>query len=190
MVGNQKKIGVLALQGAVREHIHQIEQLGHIAIPIKRVEQLNDIDGLVLPGGESTTMRRLLDEYDFTTSLRQSELPMYGTCAGLILLAKSVQDREDYHIGKLDIHVERNAFGRQIDSFETMLNVTGIDHQVEAIFIRAPIIKSVDQHVEVLSTVDDNIVAVKQGKYLGVSFHPELSNDLSMMKYFIEQVID
>ena len=190
MAGNEKKIGVLALQGAVREHIHQIEQLGHIAIPIKRVEQLNDIDGLVLPGGESTTMRRLLDEYDFTTSLRQSELPMYGICAGLILLAKSVQDREDYHIGKLDIHVERNAFGRQIDSFETMLNVTGIDHQVEAIFIRAPIIKSVEQHVEVLSTVDDNIVAVKQEKYLGVSFHPELSNDLSMMKYFIEQTID
>ena len=183
------KIGVLALQGAVREHIHHIELAGHTGLPVKRVEQLEDIDGLVLPGGESTTMRRLMDLYGFTETLRQSELPMYGTCAGLILLANDIVGYEEGHLRKIDITVERNSFGRQVDSFEADLDVKGIEDRVDAVFIRAPHIVSVGPGVEVLSSVEDKMVAVKQGKYLGISFHPELTEDYKIMKYFIEEMV-
>lgn len=160
------KIGVLALQGAVREHIHHIKLAGHTGIPVKRVEQLADIDGLVLPGGESTTMRRLMDLYGFTEALRQSELPMYGTCAGLILLANDVVGYEQGHLRKIDITVERNSFGRQVDSFEANIDVKGIEDQVDAVFIRAPHIVSVGPGVEVLSSVEDKMVAVSKGNIL------------------------
>ncbi len=183
------KIGVLALQGAVREHLMQIEQSGHTGIPVKHVEQLQDIDGLVLPGGESTTMRRLMDLYGFTEALRESELPMYGTCAGLILLADGIEGYEDGHLKKMDITVERNSFGRQVDSFEAELDVKGIEEQVNAVFIRAPHIVSVGDGVEVLSEVEDKMVAVRQDKYLGISFHPELTDDIKIMKYFIEEMV-
>lgn len=183
------KIGVLALQGAVREHIRHIELAGHTGIAIKRVEALSEIDGLVLPGGESTTMRRLMDLYGFTDALRKSELPMYGTCAGLILLAKDIVGYDEGHLQKMDILVERNSFGRQVDSFEADLNVVGIESQVNAVFIRAPHIVSVSPDVEVLSTVEDKIVAVRQGKYLGISFHPELTDDYKIMQYFIDEMV-
>lgn len=183
------KIGVLGLQGAVREHIKHIEQTGHEGIVIKTVNQLNEIDGLVLPGGESTTMRRLMDLYGFTEVLRNSELPMYGTCAGLILLAKAVVGQES-HLNKLNVVVERNSFGRQVDSFEQDLDVKGIDEAVNAVFIRAPHIQSAHEGVEVLSTVEDRIVAVRQNQYLGISFHPELTDDYKIMKYFIEEIVE
>lgn len=183
------RIGVLGLQGAIREHIKHIEQAGHEGIIIKTVNQLNEIDGLVLPGGESTTMRRLMDLYHFTETLRNSDLPMYGTCAGLILLAKEVVGQES-HLNKLNVVVERNSFGRQVDSFEQKLDVEGIEEAVNAVFIRAPHIQSAREGVEVLSTVEDRIVAVRQNQYLGISFHPELTDDYKIMKYFIEEIVE
>ena len=182
------KIEVLALQGAVREHIRHIELSGHEGIAIKRVEQLEEIDGLILPGGESTTLRRLMDLYGFKEKLQQSNLPMFGTCAGLIVLAKHVEGETGY-LKKLDITVESNSFGRQVDSFESELDIKGIAEDIEGVFIRAPHIASVEDGVEVLSTVGDKIVAVKQGNYLGVSFHPELTDDYRVTQYFIEHMV-
>ncbi|MBF7023345.1 pyridoxal 5'-phosphate synthase glutaminase subunit PdxT [Staphylococcus kloosii] len=182
------KIGVLALQGAVREHIRHIELSGHEGVAIKRVEQLEDIDGLILPGGESTTLRRLMNLYGFKDALQQSSLPMFGTCAGLIVLAKDIVGEEGY-LNKLDITVQRNSFGRQVDSFESELDIKGIAEDIEGVFIRAPHIESVRDNVDVLSTVGDKIVAVQEGKYLGVSFHPELTDDYRVTNYFIEKIV-
>ncbi|EEE49774.1 pyridoxal 5'-phosphate synthase glutaminase subunit PdxT [Staphylococcus capitis] len=182
------KIGVLALQGAVREHIRHIELSGHEGVAVKRVEQLEDIDGLILPGGESTTLRRLMDLYGFKEALQQSDLPMFGTCAGLIVLAKDVEGESGY-LKKLDITVERNSFGRQVDSFESELNIKGVAEDIEGVFIRAPHIAQVEKGVDILSRVGDKIVAVKQGKYLGVSFHPELTDDYRVTEYFINHMI-
>ena len=182
------KIGILALQGAVREHAHLVEACGHEAVPIKRVEELKYIDGLILPGGESTAMRRLMDRYGFTEVLRQSSLPMFGTCAGLILLAENVTDRTGGHLGKLDITVARNSFGRQVDSFEAHLDVRGIDEKADAVFIRAPQIVSAGSGVEVLSETDGKIVAVRSEYHLGISFHPELTDSTVFHQYFIDMV--
>lgn len=180
------KIGVLALQGAVKEHSKLIEQCGHVALPIKRVDELEQIDGLILPGGESTAMRRLMDRYGFTEALRASDLPMFGTCAGLILLAENVVGLEEGHLGKLNITVERNSFGRQVDSFEAELDVEGIDEKATAIFIRAPHIVSADAGAEVLSRVDDKIVAVRSDRHMGISFHPELTDSTVFHQFFID----
>ncbi|MCE4957921.1 pyridoxal 5'-phosphate synthase glutaminase subunit PdxT [Macrococcoides caseolyticum] len=182
-------IGILALQGAVREHARHIERCGHKPKLIKRVEELEDIEGLVLPGGESTTMRRLMNLYGFTEVLRKSDLPMYGTCAGLILLAENIVGYEEGHLKKMNITVERNSFGRQVDSFEADLSVKGIEDHVNAVFIRAPHIVSVGENVEVLSEVEGKMVAVRQDNYLGISFHPELTDDIKIMKYFIEEMV-
>ncbi|MBL7565908.1 pyridoxal 5'-phosphate synthase glutaminase subunit PdxT [Staphylococcus saccharolyticus] len=182
------KIGVLALQGAVREHIRHIELSGHEGIAVKRVKQLEDIEGLILPGGESTTLRRLMDLYGFKKALQQSDLPMFGTCAGLIVLAKDVEGETGY-LKKLNITVERNSFGRQVDSFESELDIKGIAKDIEGVFIRAPHIVQVEKGVEILSQVGDKIVAVKQGNYLGVSFHPELTDDYRITEYFINHMV-
>ena len=182
------KIGVLALQGAVREHIRHIELSGHEGIAVKRVKQLEDIEGLILPGGESTTLRRLMDLYGFKKALQQSDLPMFGTCAGLIILAKDVEGETGY-LEKLNITVERNSFGRQVDSFESELDIKGIAKDIEGVFIRAPHIVQVEKGVEILSQVGDKIVAVKQGNYLGVSFHPELTDDYRITEYFINHMV-
>ncbi|MBF7017885.1 pyridoxal 5'-phosphate synthase glutaminase subunit PdxT [Staphylococcus durrellii] len=182
------KIGVLALQGAVREHIRHIELSGHDGIAIKSVGQLEEIDGLILPGGESTTLRRLMNLYGFKDALKESSLPMFGTCAGLIVLAKDIVGEEGY-LSKLDITVQRNSFGRQVDSFESELDIKGIAEDIEGVFIRAPHIESVRANVDVLSKVGDKIVAVQEGKYLGVSFHPELTDDYRVTHYFIENIV-
>ncbi|WP_409328315.1 pyridoxal 5'-phosphate synthase glutaminase subunit PdxT [Staphylococcus saprophyticus] len=182
------KIGVLALQGAVREHIHHIELSGHEGVAIKRIEQLEEIDGLILPGGESTTLRRLMNLYGFKEALQQSTLPMFGTCAGLIVMAKQISG-EDGYLDKLDITVQRNSFGRQVDSFESELDVKGIAEDIEGVFIRAPHIEATHGDVDVLSTVGDKIVAVQEGRYLGVSFHPELTDDYRVTQYFIEEIV-
>ncbi|MBE5673785.1 pyridoxal 5'-phosphate synthase glutaminase subunit PdxT [Staphylococcus sp. SS35] len=182
------KIGVLALQGAVREHIRHIELSGHEGVAVKKVEQLQDIDGLILPGGESTTLRRLMNLYGFKEALQNSSLPMFGTCAGLIVLAQDIIG-EDGYLNKLNITVQRNSFGRQVDSFETELNIKGIATDIEGVFIRAPHIEKVGQDVDILCEVNDKIVAVQQGKYLGVSFHPELTDDYRVTAYFIDQIV-
>ncbi|GAB1799055.1 pyridoxal 5'-phosphate synthase glutaminase subunit PdxT [Priestia megaterium] len=185
------KVGVLGLQGAFREHAQALEAAGAEAIIVKKVEQLNEIDGLILPGGESTAMRRLIDKYDFMEPLRQfaqAGKPVFGTCAGLILLAGQVVDREEPHLGVMDITVARNSFGRQRDSFEAALNIKDIGEGFIGVFIRAPHIVEVGENVEVLAMHNDRIVAARQGQFLGCSFHPELTDDARMAQYFVAMV--
>ncbi|MFU7592638.1 pyridoxal 5'-phosphate synthase glutaminase subunit PdxT [Priestia sp. RMT2NF4] len=185
------KVGVLGLQGAFREHAQALEAAGAEAIIIKKVEQLDEIDGLILPGGESTAMRRLIDKYDFMEPLRQFAQvgkPVFGTCAGLILLAGQVVDREEPHLGVMDITVARNSFGRQRDSFEAALNIKDIGEDFIGVFIRAPHIVEVGENVEVLAMHNDRIVAARQGQFLGCSFHPELTDDARMAQYFVAMV--
>ena len=184
-----KRIGVLALQGAVREHLLAIKSSGAEGVPVKTVAELEGLDGLVLPGGESTTMRRLLDRYDLLEPIRRKALdglPVFGTCAGLILLAGTVVGYEEPHLGLMDIEVERNSFGRQVDSFEVSLVIEGVGADFPAVFIRAPHIVSVGPEVEVLATHEGRIVLARQGRFLGCSFHPELTDDHRVMQYFID----
>lgn len=183
------KIGVLALQGAVAEHIRMIEEAGAEAIAVKKTEQLADLDGLIIPGGESTTIGRLMQNYGFIEALQQfsaQKKPLFGTCAGLIILAKEIEGRDKPHLGLMDMKVIRNAFGRQRESFETELNFKGIGEDVRAVFIRAPIIESIGDQVEVLASYNGQIVAARQGNLLTSSFHPELTNDNRIHKYFVE----
>lgn len=187
------KIGVLGLQGAVREHVRSIEASGAKAIIVKKVEQLAEIDGLILPGGESTTMRRLINQYDFLTPLKQfgqAGKPIFGTCAGLILLADEIVGQDDSHLGLMDMKVERNAFGRQKESFEAELAVKDVADDFEAVFIRAPYIVSVGEDVDVLATYQDAIVAAKQGSLLCSAFHPELTDDHRLTQFFVQMVED
>lgn len=182
------KIGVLGMQGAIREHVRMLESLGVQTVVVRSLEDLKAIDGLVLPGGESTAMRRLLDRYGLLEPLREmDDLPMFGTCAGMILLANEVEGY-DAHLKKIPMTVTRNAFGRQIDSFEVMLPVKGIEELVEAVFIRAPQVTTVEPEVEVLAEVEEAIVAVRYGHYVACSFHPELTEDLSLHRYFLDLV--
>lgn len=185
------KIGVLALQGAVSEHIKQIESAGQAAVAVKKASELSSLDALIIPGGESTAIRKLIDYYEFKAPIQQfsaEKKPIFGTCAGLVLLANELADGSEAHLRLMDISVKRNAFGRQKDSFETMLQVKGFTDNVPAVFIRAPIITEVTEHVEVLATYDNQIVAAKQGHLLVTSFHPELTEDNRWMKLFIEMV--
>ncbi|HEO8422693.1 pyridoxal 5'-phosphate synthase glutaminase subunit PdxT [Niallia sp. FSL W8-0635] len=187
------KIGVLGLQGAVREHINAIEANNADAIIVKKKEQLDEIDGLIIPGGESTTMRRLIDKYEFMEALQafaQSGKPMFGTCAGLILLARSIKGYDKPHIGVIDVQVERNSFGRQRESFEANLDIAGVAEDFTAVFIRAPHIVSVGENVEVLAKHNDRIVAAREGQFLGCSFHPELTEDHRLTGYFINMAIE
>jgi len=185
------KIGVLGLQGAVREHVRSIEACGAEALIIKKKEQLNEIDGLILPGGESTTMRRLINQYDFFESLQQfgkKGKPIFGTCAGLILLATEIVGQDNAHLQLMNVKVERNAFGRQKDSFEAKLQISGVAEDFQAVFIRAPFIVEVGNQVEVLARHNDAIVAAKEGQYLCSAFHPELTDDDRLTQYFVDMV--
>jgi 5'-phosphate synthase pdxT subunit len=185
------KVGVLALQGAVAEHIRSITLAGAEGVPIKKVEQLDGIDGLIIPGGESTTIGKLMRKYDFMDAIRQFSAqgkPIFGTCAGLIVLAERIQGDEEAHLKLMGITVARNAFGRQRESFETDLPVKGIDETVRAVFIRAPLILEVGPGVEVLSTYKDEIVTARQGHLLAASYHPELTDDFRLHQYFVEMV--
>ena len=187
-------IGVLSVQGGFVEHMRSIERLGHEARAVRRPEHLEGLDGLIMPGGESTTMSKLLELGGMLEPLRTlvaDGLPVFGTCAGLILLADRVLDtRSDAHsLHAMDITVRRNAFGRQVDSFETKLPFGDIDTPVEAVFIRAPKVEEVGDGVEVVSTLPDGtIVGVRQGNVLGCSFHPELSEDDRVHEYFLRMV--
>lgn len=185
------KIGVLALQGAVAEHIRAIEKAGAEGVVVKRTEQLDELQGMIIPGGESTTIGKLMRTYNFIDAMKSfygQGKPIFGTCAGLIVIAKRIAGQEEAHLELMDITVARNAFGRQRESFETDLPVKGIDEQVRAVFIRAPLIQEVGQDVEVLATYNDQIVAAQQGNLLAASFHPELTDDYRMHAYFLDMV--
>lgn len=182
------KIGVLALQGAVAEHMRSIEAAGGEAVAVKRTEQLDELGGLIIPGGESTTIGKLMRKYGFMDAVRSFSSqgkPVFGTCAGLIVLAERIEGQEEAHLELMDMTVARNAFGRQRESFETDLPVKGIDEPVRAVFIRAPLIKEVSSKVEVLSTYNDEIVTARQGHLLACSYHPELTDDYRLHAYFL-----
>jgi len=194
-------IGVLALQGAVREHVAMLERAGARAIPVRRASELSEVDGLVLPGGESTTMSRLLETFELLEPVRAriaDGMPAFGSCAGMILLARQVLDGrpDQQQLGGLDVVVRRNAFGRQVDSFESELDFAGVG-PVHAVFIRAPWVEKVGDGVDVLATVagapgeDDRtarIVAVRQGAVLATAFHPELTGDERVHRLFVDIV--
>ncbi|MBT2229711.1 pyridoxal 5'-phosphate synthase glutaminase subunit PdxT [Nonomuraea sp. NEAU-A123] len=186
-------IGVLALQGSVREHVRMLQEAGASAIAVRRPAELDAVDGLVIPGGESTTMWKLADTFDLLDPLRiriKEGMPAYGSCAGMIMLADRIEDGVDGQqtIGGIDMVVRRNAFGRQVDSFEADLDFAG--EPVHAIFIRAPWVESVGADVEVLGTAEpgDRIVAVRQGPLLATSFHPELTGDTRVHRYFVDML--
>ena len=176
------KIGVLALQGAFAEHVAVLRSIGVEPVEVRLPAQLDDIDGLVLPGGESTTMRRLIDRWGMRQpilDLAASGRPVFGTCAGMIILATEIAGGEEPVLALLDVTVERNAFGRQLDSFETDLAVPLLgDQPVHGVFIRAPVIERVGPEVDVMATLDDGrIVAVRQRNVIATAFHPELAGE-------------
>ena len=185
------KIGILALQGAFVEHKAMLDKLGIDSFEIRQLKDIEqDFDGLILPGGESSVMGKLLRDLGLFDPLREkikNGLPVFGTCAGMILLAKEIDNDERRHFSCIDITVKRNAYGRQLGSFSTREKFKGIG-EVEMVFIRAPFVSEVKEGVDILSIVNDNIVAVRQKNMLATSYHPELTNDLSVHKYFIKMV--
>ena len=185
------KIGILALQGAFEEHAKVLEKLGVVSVEIRNLDDFqqhqSDLSGLILPGGESTTMGKLLRDQQMLVPIREvilSGLPVFGTCAGLILLAKEITSQEESHFGTMDIVVERNAYGRQLGSFYTEAECKGVG-KIPMTFIRGPIISSLGEGVEILATVDDQIVAAQEKNMLVTSFHPELTDDVGLHQYFI-----
>jgi pyridoxal 5'-phosphate synthase pdxT subunit len=186
-------VGVLALQGAFAAHAAILESLGANTVEVRTSEQLADVDALVVPGGESTTMSMLLERSAMLEPLRQrvaGGLPTFGTCAGMILLATEISDgRPDQHaLGAVDISVTRNGYGRQIDSFESDLDVVGLDAPFHAVFIRAPLVGRSGPAVEVLASVDGDPVLCRQGNVLVSAFHPELSDDDRIHRQWIESL--
>jgi 5'-phosphate synthase pdxT subunit len=187
------KIGVLALQGAFIEHIEILRQLGAEAVPIRLPPELKGLAGLIIPGGESTSILNLMHSYNLFQPLKKlakKEFPIWGTCAGMICLANKVSDSDMKTLAVMDISVRRNAFGRQIDSFETNLAVPALGKTpYHAVFIRAPIITDVGKTVEVLASLDNGtVVAARQGYLLATSFHPELTEDHRFHRYFLKIV--
>lgn len=186
---SQLCVGVLALQGAFREHVAAVTRLGATAREVRQLKDIDGIDALIIPGGESTTMGKLLNEWNMLEPLRQRILdgmPVYGSCAGLILLCREIENSDQPRLGVLDATVRRNAFGRQVDSFETDLNIPEIGADpIPAVFIRAPVITGVGAGVTVLAEVKGQAVAVRQNNILATSFHPELTPDTRMHSYFL-----
>lgn len=173
-------VGVLALQGDVREHLHILESLGADALAVNKAQQLETIDALVIPGGESTTIGKMAVRFGLFEPLKtvvEAGLPTYGTCAGLIFLSGAVTDGDQPLLGALDIVVRRNAFGPQNESFESDLEVAELDEPFHGVFIRAPWVEKVGSEVEVLAVIDDHPVMVRQSRILATSFHPELTGD-------------
>ncbi len=187
------KIGVLASQGAFAEHIATLDRLHVEAVPVRLPRELREVGGLIIPGGESTTISRLMSEYNLMTEvgvLAKDGLPLFGTCAGMILLARKVSDNGAEPLGLMNIVVRRNAFGRQRESFETELDIPVLGEKpFPGVFIRAPLIEEVAGGVEVLAKLADGaIVAARQKKLLASAFHPELTTDLRFHKYFLDIV--
>jgi len=187
------RIGVLALQGDFIEHIVFLERLGAKAIPVRKPDELKGLDGLILPGGESTTIMNLLRSFNLlepVKGLAYNGLPVMGTCAGMILMAKKISNSSIDTLALMDIEIARNAFGRQLDSFETELDMPVLGNKpFPAVFIRAPIVESTSPQVEILGKLNSNvIVAVRQGNLVALAFHPELSDDTRLHRYFLETV--
>ncbi|HEY4696240.1 MAG TPA: pyridoxal 5'-phosphate synthase glutaminase subunit PdxT [Candidatus Hydromicrobium sp.] len=188
------RVGVLSLQGAFKEHLTRLEECGVSAVEVRFPEQLDRIDGLIIPGGESTTINKLLKKYKFKESLDKfyrEHKPIFGTCAGLILLAKNIEG-EDKNLGYIDIEVRRNAYGRQVDSFEELLDISfdqnGNGRKFKSIFIRAPKILSAGKKVVVLARLKEEMVLVRDNNVMVCAFHPELTDDLRIHKYFINMI--
>lgn len=189
-------IGVLALQGDTREHLSALRAAGAEASTVRRLSELDAVDGLVIPGGESTTMSHLLRELDLLEPLRRrlvDGMPAYGSCAGMILLATEILDagapgREALPLGAIDMTVRRNAFGRQVDSFEGDIDFAGLDGAIHAVFIRAPWVERVGADVEVLAQAGGRIVAVRQGPLMATAFHPEVTGDRRVHQLFVTVV--
>ena len=187
-------VGVLAIQGDFAEHRLVLEKLGVEAREIRLPDQLDEVDGLIIPGGESTTIVQLIDIYEMRDKLRErvldDKMPTWGTCAGMIVMAGELSDHRPEPLRLMDTSVSRNAFGRQVDSFEADLDVTGVEGPpYRAVFIRAPVFNSVGDGVEVISTLaDGRPVAVREGHMLATAFHPELTDDARMHKLFVEMV--
>jgi pyridoxal 5'-phosphate synthase pdxT subunit len=175
------KIGVLALQGNFREHAAMLRRLGAEAVEVRKPEQLEGLDGLVVPGGESTTFMRLMRLYGLEEAIRRFEQPILGTCAGLIVL-----DRD--HLGLVDVEVARNAYGRQVSSFEADLDLAGEDKPLRGVFIRAPRVTAAGEGVEVLAELDGEPVLLRQGRFLVATFHPELTDDTRVHELFLDSV--
>lgn len=195
MAEDKYEIGVLALQGDFAEHIAALNELQDVrAVPVKTAEQIGDCDGLVIPGGESTTIGKLCERFELDEAigtLHEAKKPIWGTCAGLILLAKDIVDSKQWRLGYMDIEVERNAFGRQVESFEADLEIAGWDGgSARGVFIRAPYVTRTGDEVNILSKYDDKIVMVRQGHLLGTAFHPELTDDRRVQQYFIEMIAE
>jgi len=187
------KIGVLAAQGAFAEHIAVLKKLKVDALPVRLPSQLEGVDGLIIPGGESTSISRLMANYNLTSEIKKRArhgLPILGTCAGMILLARELPDSSIKPLGLMDITVRRNAFGRQVDSFETELDIPVLGKKsFPAVFIRAPIIEKADNGIEILARLNNStIVAARQEKLLAAAFHPELTSDLRFHQYFLDIV--
>lgn len=186
------KIGVLALQGAFREHVKTLQLLGIETVEVRKPEQLDDVAGLIIPGGESTTIGKLMIEWGLLSKIKeryQQGMAIYGTCAGLILLSKNISDSQQPCLGLMDTVVKRNAFGRQVDSFEADLYVAEFGSEpVKAVFIRAPYIESAAPNVKVLAEVNGKIVIARQDRLLATAFHPELTEDHRIHQYFISMI--
>lgn len=190
-------VGVLALQGDTREHLAALSEAGAQAYTVRRPDELARVDGLVIPGGESTAMSHLLREFDLLEPLRArlaDGMPAYGSCAGMILLATEIADagvpgREALPLGGIDMTVRRNAFGRQVDSFEEDVEFDGLDGSMHAVFIRAPWVERVGPDVEVLARAAGHPVAVRQGRTLATAFHPEITGDRRVHKLFVDSLL-
>jgi pyridoxal 5'-phosphate synthase pdxT subunit len=190
------RVGVLALQGDTREHLAALREAGADAVKVRRVSELDSVDALVIPGGESTAMSKLLREFELLEPLRTrlaDGMPAYGSCAGMILLATEIVDagvpgREALPLGAIDMTVRRNAFGRQVDSFEGDIAFDGLDEPVHAVFIRAPWVERVGPEVEVLARAVGHPVAVRQGRMLATSFHPEMTGDRRVHQLFVDSL--
>ncbi|MDQ3986158.1 MAG: pyridoxal 5'-phosphate synthase glutaminase subunit PdxT [Actinomycetota bacterium] len=184
-------MGVLALQGDVREHERALREAGATALVVKQGRDLDEVGALVLPGGESTTIGKLMDRFGLLEPLSErapAGMPLYGTCAGMILMAKDIvgHDPAPHRLDLMDISVRRNAYGRQVDSFEADLDVTGLKSPFRAVFIRAPVVEDHDSDVEVLARWDDHPVLVRQGNLLASAFHPEMTTDYRLHELFVD----
>ncbi|HLC96305.1 MAG TPA: pyridoxal 5'-phosphate synthase glutaminase subunit PdxT [Candidatus Nanoarchaeia archaeon] len=185
------RVGVLALQGDVREHICALQKCGVETVEVRRPEDMDNIYGLVIPGGESTTIGKLMVHNKLDVEiLRKHEhgMPIYGTCAGAILLAKHIVGSRQHSLGLMDISVKRNSYGRQSESFETNLVIDGFLHPLHAIFIRAPLITEVHNGAQILAEFKDSPVLIRQGNLLASTFHPELTGDYRIHQYFVDMI--
>ena len=184
------QIGVLAIQGGFQKHEDSLKNLNVLPIEVRYKEQLKNCDALIIPGGESTTISKLLIKYNLVEAIKKfaGKKPVLGTCAGLILMSKNSNDKRVENLNLINIEVERNGWGRQIESFSQMLNIKNIKHKIEAVFIRAPKILSLGENVEILAKIENEPVFIKEGIHFAASFHPELTDDTTIHKMFIESI--